>query len=57
MVIDESISITPELKRKARDFLVNDERLFRRTKYSILFVPHIEMRGSILKGLHDEVGR
>ena len=56
MVIDESISITPELKSKAKDYLVHDERLFRRTKYGILFVPHIEMRESILKGLHDEVG-
>ena len=55
-VVDESISITPELKKKAKDFLVHDERLFRRTKYGIRFVPHIEMRESILKGLHDGFG-
>ncbi len=34
-VIDESISMTLELKRKAKDFLVRDERLFRCTKYGI----------------------
>ncbi len=26
-MVDESISITPELKKKAKDFLVHDERL------------------------------
>ncbi len=56
LVVNESISITPELKRKAKDFLVHDEKLFRRTKYGIRFVPHIGMREIILKGLHDEVG-
>ncbi len=37
-VVDESISITPELNKKAKDFLVHDERLFRRTKYGIRLV-------------------
>ncbi len=55
-VMGESISITPELKRKANNFFVHDERLFHRTKCGIRFVPHIGMRESILKGLHDEVG-
>ena len=55
-VVNEFISITPELQKKAEDVLVHDERFFRRTKYGIQFVPHIEMRESILKGLHDEVG-
>ena len=55
-VVDESISIAPEVKTKAKDFLVHDERLFRRTKCGIRFVPYIEMRESILKRLHDEVG-
>ncbi len=55
-VVDESISITVELKKKAKDFLVHDERLFRRIKHGIRFVPYIEIRESILKGLHDEVG-
>ena len=54
-VVDESISITVELKKKAKDFLVHDERLFRRIKHGIRFVPYIEIRESILKGLHDEV--
>ncbi len=31
-VVDESISITPEFQKKAKDFMVHDERLFRRTK-------------------------
>ncbi len=44
LVVDESISITPELKKKAKNFLVHDERSFRRTKYGIRFVPGIEMR-------------
>ena len=56
LAMDESISIMPVLKKKAKDFLVHDERLLRRTKCGIRFVPPIEMRGSILKGLHDEVG-
>ncbi len=55
-VTDESILITLELKRKAKDFLVHDERLFLRTKYGIWFGPHISMSESILKGLYDEVG-
>ncbi len=54
-VVDESILITAEMKKKAKDFLVHDERLFRRTKYGILFAPHKEMQESILKRLHDEV--
>ncbi len=54
-IMDEPISITPELNKKAKDFLVHDERLFR-TKYGIRFAPHIEMRERILKGLNDEVG-
>ena len=54
-VVDESISITPELKKKAKDFLVHDRILFRRTKYGIRFIPHVEMQESILKGLHNEV--
>ena len=54
-VVDESIYITPELKKKAKDFLVHGEKLFRRPKYGICSVPHIEMRESISKGLHDEV--
>ena len=41
-VVDDSISTTPELKKKAEDFLVHDERLFRRTKYGIRFVPQIQ---------------
>ena len=53
---DESISMTPEVKKKAKDFLVHDERLFRRTKYGIRFLPYIEMKERILKGLHDGVG-
>ena len=52
--MDESISNTPEFKRKAKDFLVHGERLLRRTKCGIRFVPHIEMRASILKCLHEE---
>ncbi len=44
------------MKKKAKEFLIHDERLFHRTKYGIRFLPHIEMRESILKGLHDEVG-
>ncbi len=55
-VVDEPISITPEVETKAKDFLVHYERLFRSTKYGIRFVPHIEMRERILKGLHDEFG-
>ena len=55
-VVDESISITPDLKNKAKDFLVHNERLFRRTKYGIRFLHHIEMQESILKRLQDEVG-
>ena len=55
-VMDQSISITQEVKNKAKDFLIQDERLFRRTKYGIRFVTHIEMRASILNRLHDEVG-
>ncbi len=47
-VLDESISITSELKKKARNFLVHGGRLFRRTKYGIRFVPHIEIRESFL---------
>ncbi len=35
---------------------MHDERLFRRTKYGIRFVPDIEMRENILERLHDEVG-
>ncbi len=54
--LDESMSITPELKKKAKEFLVHDEKLFRRSKYGIRFGLHIEMREDILKGLHDEVG-
>ena len=55
-VVDESISIRLEVKKKAKDFLVHDERLFRRTKYGIRFGPHIEMRESTLKGWYYEVG-
>ncbi len=55
-VMDESISIAPELKKKAKDFFVHDKRLFSRSKCGIQFVSHIEMRESILKGLHDDVG-
>ena len=55
LVVDKLISITPELKRKAKDFLVHEQRLFRRIKYGIRFVPHIEMQESILRGIHDEV--
>ena len=55
-VVDESVSITPELKRKSKEFLVHDERWFRCIKYGIRFVPHKEMREGILKRLHDEVG-
>ena len=54
-VTDESVSITPELNRKAKGFLVHDERLFRRNKYGIRIVLHIGMRESILEGFHDEV--
>ena len=54
--VDEPISVTPEVKKKAKDFLVHDERLFRRKKYGISFLPYMEMRESILKGLYDEVG-
>ena len=54
--MDESISNTLEFKRKAKDFLVHGERLLRRTKCGIRFVPHIEMRESILKFLHEEFG-
>ena len=54
-IVDESNSITTELK-KAKDILIHDERLFRRNKHGIRFVPYIEMRESILKGLHDDVG-
>ncbi len=32
-IVHESISITPDVKMKAKDFLVHDGRLFRRTKY------------------------
>ncbi len=46
-ILDEPISITLELKKKAKDLLVHDERFFPRTKYGIRFVPHIEMRESI----------
>ncbi len=38
-VVNMSISITSELKKKAKDFLVHDERLFRHTKFGIRFVP------------------
>ncbi len=55
-VVEESISITPELKKKAKDVLVDDGRLFRRPKYGIWFLPHIQMRQRMLKGLHEEVG-
>ena len=55
-VVSEFFKITPELKRKAKFFLVHDEKIFRRTKYGIRFVLDIEMRGNILKGLHDEDG-
>ncbi len=37
-IVDDSISITPELWKKAKDFLVHDERLFRLAKYGIRFV-------------------
>ena len=55
-LIEGSISITPKLKRKEKDFFVHHKRFFCRTMYGIRFVPHIGMRESILKGLHDEVG-
>ncbi len=55
-VTNESIYITLEVNRKAKEFLFHGEKLFRHTKYSIRFVPHIAMRESILKGLYDEVG-
>ncbi len=55
-VVDEYKSIKPTLKKKAKGFVVHDERLFLRTKNGIRFVPHIEMQESILKGLHDKVG-
>ncbi len=55
-IVALAISITLELKKKAKDFLAHDERLLCRTKYGIRFVPHTEMREDILKGLHDEVG-
>ncbi len=48
-VMDESISITLELKRRTKEFLVHDERLFCRTKYVTRFVPHIQMREISLK--------
>ncbi len=53
-IVDESISIEPELKGNVRDFLVHGRRLFRRTKYDIRFVSPIEKRESILRRLHDE---
>ncbi len=52
-VVDES---TPELNKKAKQFLVHDEGFFRSTKYGIRFVPHTEMQESTWKGLHDEFG-
>ncbi len=53
-LVDKTLLTTPELGNKAKDFSVHDERLFRRAKFSIRFVPHIEMRESILKRLHGE---
>ena len=41
---------------KAKYFLVYDEIFSRRAKYGIRFVPHIEIRESILKELHYEFG-
>ncbi len=55
-MVDESVSITWELKKKSKNVLVHDEKLFRQTKCVIRFLPNIEMRENIAKGLHDEVG-
>ncbi len=55
-VVYKPISITPDFKRQAEDFLIHDERLFHGTRYGIQFVLPIEMLESTLKALHDEVG-
>ncbi len=55
-VVEGSISIMLEFKKKAKEFLAHDKRMFRRTKYRIRFIPRLEMRESILKGLHDKFG-
>ncbi len=45
-----------DLKKKSKDFLVHDKRLFPKLSTESGLYPTKEMRESILKGLHDEAG-
>lgn len=43
-------------KMKAKKYLVHEGDMFRRTSKGLRFVPKVEERLRIMKGLHDEIG-
>ena len=44
------------IKARARNYLVYDQELYRRTSKGIRYIPGIQERSSIMTGLHDEIG-
>ena len=55
-VVYESISMAPEIKRKAKCFLVHNDRLVYCSNNGIRFELDIQKRRIILQGLHDDDG-
>lgn len=43
------------IKMKANNYLLYDGEMYRRTTHGLRFVPKIEDRMKIIKGLHDEL--
>ena len=51
-----SQDISQVLKKKAKNFLLNQDRLFRRTKKELRLVPDMPTRSIIFQGIHDDTG-